>query len=146
MSARDRQIGGDWYKQLAIQPTDYIVANKLDWCEGNAIKYITRHKLKGGRESLEKAIHYLELLIEQKYPNAQPQSGPPTAAEEAYSVRGFGLHDTYLHHVCNIPPDTFAHCPRGHAPPFSHVDEHLRNTDAETGDDIIPEYLKKTPK
>jgi hypothetical protein len=42
----------------------------LGWHEGNAIKYITRHNIKGGREDIEKAIHYLELLLEEEYNNA----------------------------------------------------------------------------
>jgi len=53
---------------MAIQPSAYIMKNGLSWCEGHAIKYITRHKLKGGRVDIEKAIHYLELLLELEYP------------------------------------------------------------------------------
>ncbi len=60
------QIGGDHYKKLAIQPVDYIIANKLDWCEANVVKYITRWRGKGGLKDLEKAIHYIELLIEKE--------------------------------------------------------------------------------
>ena len=48
-----------------IQPIEFISANKLGFCEGNAIKYICRYKDKGGVQDLEKAIHYLQLLIEQ---------------------------------------------------------------------------------
>jgi hypothetical protein len=67
MSARDKQIGGDHYKKMAIQPSDYIVKNKLGWYEGNIVKYITRHSVKGGRQDVEKVIHYAQLLIEEKY-------------------------------------------------------------------------------
>ena len=45
--ARKHQVGGDHYKNLTIQPTEYIMANKLNWCEGNAVKYVTRHRVKG---------------------------------------------------------------------------------------------------
>ena len=66
--ARERQVGGDHYKNLTIGPTQYIMANKLNWCEGNAVKYITRHRVKGeGRQDLLKAIHYLKLLMEIEY-------------------------------------------------------------------------------
>lgn len=58
------QIGGQHYKNLAIQPSEYIQKNKLTWCEGNVIKYVTRHKFKNGKEDIEKAIHYLNLLLE----------------------------------------------------------------------------------
>lgn len=67
--ATQRQVGGDHYKSCKIQPTEYILANELGWLEGNAVKYITRHKKKGGRESVLKAIHYLEMLLETEYPN-----------------------------------------------------------------------------
>ena len=67
MSARDKQIGGDHYKRMTIQPSDYIVKNKLGWYEGNIVKYITRHSIKGGRQDIEKVIHYAELLLEDKY-------------------------------------------------------------------------------
>ena len=67
MSARDKQIGGDHYKNMAIQPSDYIVKNKLGWYEGNIVKYITRHSIKGGKQDVEKVIHYAQLLIEEKY-------------------------------------------------------------------------------
>ena len=38
------QIGGDHYKNKAIQPIDYILANQMDFCSGNVVKYITRFK------------------------------------------------------------------------------------------------------
>jgi|TARA_Y100001951_G_C11234329_1_gene236515 hypothetical protein len=42
--------------------------NKLDWCEGNIIKYVTRHNKKGeGKKDIEKVIHYAQLLLEKKY-------------------------------------------------------------------------------
>lgn len=62
-----RQVGGIHYVKLPIQPIKYIVENKLGWCEGNIVKYITRHSIKGGEEDIKKVIHYAELLIELKY-------------------------------------------------------------------------------
>ena len=47
-----------------IQPVDYILANQIPFCEGNIIKYISRWRLKNGREDLLKAKHYIDLLIE----------------------------------------------------------------------------------
>lgn len=64
MSSLDTQIGGDHYKELSIQPIEYILANKLGFCEGNVIKYITRYKSKNGLEDLKKAKHYIDMLIE----------------------------------------------------------------------------------
>lgn len=61
------QIGGDHYSKLKIQPIDFILANKLDWCEANVVKYITRWRFKNGLDDLEKAKHYIDLLIEREF-------------------------------------------------------------------------------
>jgi len=63
----DRQVGGNHYKDCVIQPTEYIVKNKLDFLEGNVVKYITRHKTKGQEEDIRKVIHYAELILEYTY-------------------------------------------------------------------------------
>lgn len=68
VSARDMQVGGSHYKDMKIQPSDFIMANNLNWYAGNAVKYICRHSSKGGKIDLEKAIHYIQLLIEHEYP------------------------------------------------------------------------------
>jgi hypothetical protein len=47
-----------------IETTKYILSHKLNFCEGNIIKYVTRYKNKNGLEDLLKAKKYLELLIE----------------------------------------------------------------------------------
>jgi hypothetical protein len=63
-SALDVQVAGDHYKTLAIQPVEYIHANKIGYFEGNVIKYVSRWRSKNGIKDLEKAKHYIELLIE----------------------------------------------------------------------------------
>ena len=63
-SPLDEQVGGTHYKKLAIQPIEYITANNIGYMEGNAIKYLTRWRDKGGITDLEKARHYIELLID----------------------------------------------------------------------------------
>lgn len=62
--ALKEQVGGDHYSKLAIQPVEYINANKLTYLQGNVIKYVTRYKDKNGVEDLQKAKHYIDLLIE----------------------------------------------------------------------------------
>jgi len=62
-----KQVGGKHYKKMTIQPSVFINKNKLEFAEGNAIKYICRHKLKGGKEDILKAIHYLEMIIDRDY-------------------------------------------------------------------------------
>ena len=58
------QVGGDHYKKLKIQPIEYIHANNIPFPEGNVIKYVTRWRDKNGIKDLEKAKHYIDLLIE----------------------------------------------------------------------------------
>lgn len=58
------QVGGDHYMKMAIQPVEFIFANNLPFCEGNVVKYVTRWRAKNGIKDLEKARHYLDLLIE----------------------------------------------------------------------------------
>lgn len=61
------QIGGDHYKTFMIQPIEFIHANHIPYMEANVIKYICRHKNKSGKQDLEKARHYIDLLIQLEY-------------------------------------------------------------------------------
>jgi len=61
--AIDTQKGGNHYKDLPIQPIEFIVANNLNFCLGNVVKYICRNK-ENKIEDLKKAIHYLQLELE----------------------------------------------------------------------------------
>ena len=66
-SPKDKQVEGSHYKDRAIQPIDYIIQNGLSFCEGNVVKYVTRHKEKNGKKDIQKAIHYLEFILESEY-------------------------------------------------------------------------------
>lgn len=59
----DVQVGGSHYKNLAIQPIEYIHANGIGFAEGSVIKYVTRWRDKNGIKDLEKARHFIDLLI-----------------------------------------------------------------------------------
>ena len=63
-SATTIQVGGNHYKNMKIQPIDYIQANDLGFCAGNVVKYVSRYQSKNGVEDLRKARHYIDLLIE----------------------------------------------------------------------------------
>ena len=63
----EEQVGGKHYRSMKIQPAQFINENKLLFAEGNAIKYICRHSMKGKRQDIEKAIHYLEMILERDY-------------------------------------------------------------------------------
>ena len=67
LSSLLKQVGGDHYKKMLIQPAEFINKNKLLFAEGNAIKYICRHSEKGGIQDIDKAIHYLEMVKERDY-------------------------------------------------------------------------------
>ena len=52
---------------MVMQPSEFINKNKLQFAEGNAIKYICRHQDKGEVSDLEKAKHYIDMIIERDY-------------------------------------------------------------------------------
>ena len=64
IKASETQIGGKHYSEMAIQPIEFIHKNNLSFIQGNIIKYVCRYKSKGGIEDLQKAKHYIDLLIE----------------------------------------------------------------------------------
>lgn len=63
MSANERQVAGNHYV-APIQHWDYVVANDLDYFQGQITKYVTRWKKKNGLVDLEKAKHFLDKYIE----------------------------------------------------------------------------------
>jgi hypothetical protein len=64
MKSYKKQVGGSHYKKYKIQLVEFIVKNNIGFVEGNVIKYVLRFKEKGGVLDLEKAKHYIELLID----------------------------------------------------------------------------------
>lgn len=58
------QVGGNHYQDFPIQPIEFIMKNNLSFPVGNIIKYVCRFDKKNGLEDLNKAKHYLEILIE----------------------------------------------------------------------------------
>ena len=66
-TALNIQVGGGHYKDMKIQPIEYIHANNLSFLEGNVVKYITRHKTKNKAQDIRKVIHYCELILQLEY-------------------------------------------------------------------------------
>ena len=66
-SAYKKQVGGNHYRSMVVQPSEFINKNRLPFAEGSAIKYICRHAAKGKEQDIEKAIHYLEMILERDY-------------------------------------------------------------------------------
>ena len=64
MKKKPDNINPKHYKQGKIEVIDFILDQKMNYLEGNIIKYISRYKLKNGIEDLKKSQWYLEKLIE----------------------------------------------------------------------------------
>lgn len=67
MDALKKQEGGSHYKEMTIQPIEFITANNIPFMEGNCIKYLCRHRNKKGAEDIRKVIHYCELMLQLYY-------------------------------------------------------------------------------
>lgn len=70
MSSLNEQVAGNHYKDMAIQPAEFIHRNRIGYLEGNVIKYVCRYRSKNGVEDLKKAKHYIEILLELEGRNA----------------------------------------------------------------------------
>ncbi len=57
------------YSSLNPEPIEIIQQWHLTYLEGNILKYLARHRRKGGKEDLNKAIWYLQRLIKEEYPD-----------------------------------------------------------------------------
>ena len=68
-----KQVGGSHYESMIIQPSEFINRNNIPFAEGNAIKYLCRHKQKGQKQDLEKAIHYCQMAIDRDYPEKKEE-------------------------------------------------------------------------
>ncbi len=97
------QVGGTHYEDMAIRPVEFCEENGLNDCESAAIKYICRHRSKNGKQDIEKAIHYLQLLMEMEYPsnasqeaiNLLERSKEIEEIQRARLVKPLGLHSQY---------------------------------------------------
>ena len=72
MKANDKQVGGDHYKNAPVEHWDFVWMHKLDYFQGQIVKYVMRYRDKGGVQDLEKAQHFLEKYIELLRTDATP--------------------------------------------------------------------------
>jgi hypothetical protein len=63
-NADDVQHGGTHYKKFKYETWNVILDWELGYLDGNAVKYLSRWKHKGGVQDLRKAAHYIQKLIE----------------------------------------------------------------------------------
>ena len=68
-----KQIGGNHYKKYKLQPSQFVTENKLLYPEGCVIKFVVRHRDKGGKQDLEKAKHMIDMIIERDYETEEQQ-------------------------------------------------------------------------
>ena len=64
--APERQVGGNHYNVMKIQPSRFWMANDYDGDAGMILKYLARHKLKKGREDVEKALSFVYIRLDNK--------------------------------------------------------------------------------
>ena len=67
--ANDNVYKPKHYMQYKIEPITFIMENQLPFAMGNVIKYVMRYKFKNGLEDLKKARRYIDMIIEQEYPD-----------------------------------------------------------------------------
>lgn len=65
----DAVVQPDHYARFPIEPTFFNMENGIDWCLGNALKYICRFPFKNGIEDLKKAMRYLAMWV--RYQNGE---------------------------------------------------------------------------
>ena len=53
-----KQVGGDHYKSMAIQPSEFINRNNIPFAEGNAIKYMSSQTEKSKRRFIKSKTLY----------------------------------------------------------------------------------------
>lgn len=67
--ANDRQVAGDHYKRMGVQPWDVVdtwpIEQRIGAYRAGALKYLMRMGTKDEHvQEIEKGIHYLEKLVE----------------------------------------------------------------------------------
>lgn len=106
MSANEIQFGGRHYKKYKYQPWDVVIDWNLGYLEGTALKYISRWRDKGGLEDINKAIHFLQKLIEVE--NERKQSTVSKldhrAGHDAQCVSEYGAKDPLVYERRYILP------------------------------------------
>lgn len=105
MTANDKQVGGQHYKGSTFQHWDLIDQHGIGYLEGCATKYVSRWRKKNGEEDLQKALHYVEKLME----TSRPPQGHAPAREIADFCDMNGLDDIESHIMqCLCGPHTYA--------------------------------------
>ena len=105
MSQNKRQIGGDHYK-TSFEHWDLVEESGMGYLEGNASKYVARWRKKNGKQDLEKALHYVEKLVE-LYDSIGRRNRcmfllPQSKIADFVRINGLGMEElVVLMYLCN---------------------------------------------
>lgn len=95
--AFDRQVGGNHYQKMPVQPFQFTLPNGWDGATHTILKYISRHHSVDRAEAIEslrKAIHVVEIrqtaIEQQEIAFAVCHVAPRMTAAEYCSVNGLG--------------------------------------------------------
>lgn len=92
-----RQMGGDHYQAMGIQPREFAIRNRYDPDAFSILKYLSRHRRKAGVEDVEKAKHFAEMRLRdfETYDLARwPKWAHPQVSMAAY-INANGITNTF---------------------------------------------------
>jgi len=104
MSALEKQVDGNHYKDLAIQPVQFAMANELNFCQASILKYVTRWKSKNGVADLKKAAHFAQLWGELWSPLPPVMDNEITWREYSFGNELDGWQAEIVYQLCS--PDS----------------------------------------
>lgn len=90
------QVGGNHYKDFKIQPVEFCMVNNLNFCQSSVVKYVCRYKNKNGKQDIDKAIHFLQILKQIEYPEPEPDYVDPV---RTLDVLWDGNYNVYLEDI-----------------------------------------------
>jgi hypothetical protein len=106
MPANDTQVGGNHYK-TSYEHWDLVIKLKLGYLEGCTTKHVARWRKKNGMQDLQKAMHYLDKLIEvAKYNTIHDSTPVDKEIEQFVAANNLGhLEYQYLFILCTYHND-----------------------------------------
>lgn len=70
------QTGGDHYKKMGMQPFFFSMHNGWDGAAHSILKYVSRHRSKGGAVDLKKGLHIIDIRNDLWGPWCYPRRSP----------------------------------------------------------------------
>ena len=140
MSANEKQVAGNHYNKDGEQHWDRIYRlYGRGYFVGCSTKYIERYHLKNGKEDLEKAIHFLQKLIELEYPEEiQPIKFSPDSESTTNILQK--LNDT-VREVTGVPDHLKEFVPTERQKEVAAKFEDLRIKQQEALSPMLKQYL-----